>query len=67
MLVQIKEENHQLASVIKKLKEDNLLLADFVKDLEDTIAKNEVDHAKHVKNLQLELADLIDFSERSTL
>lgn len=36
---QLKDEARNLTDVVKKLEQDNLFLADFIKELEDTIAK----------------------------
>ena len=40
-----KEDVINLTSVIKKLEEDNLFLADFTKELEDTIVRKDKEHS----------------------
>ena len=53
--------------VIEKLKEDNLLLADYTKELETTITNNDEEHDLQVRKLKNEIEDLYVYGEQSAI
>jgi len=56
-----------LTLVIEKLKEDNLLLADYTKELETTITNNDEEHDLQVRKLKNEIEDLYVYGEQSAI
>ena len=63
----LKEDVNNLTSVIKKFEEDNIFLADFTKELEDTIIRKDKDHSDKVRKLQYEIEELLDYGEKTAL